>query len=407
MTSLSSRVALEVADIFRAHAQEYVRQHPISPEQGRVLRHLTACPTVALGGHIDSCSGCGFLRISYNSCRDRHCPKCQASRRAKWLHERLERLLPIPYFHVVFTLPEQRKPLILHNQQLLYSLLFDSASATITTLAKDPKRLGAQVGLSAILHTWGQNLLFHPHLHWVVTGGGLSLDGQRWIPGSGRYFLPVKVLAKLFRGKFLAGLKALYRAGKLSRIGSVAALQSTKVFQQLIDACYARSGVVYAKRPFGSAERVFRYLGRYSHRVALSNQRLVALTEGKVSFEWKDDADGHRRKVMTVSAEEFIRRFLLHVLPKGLVRIGHYGLLASINAKSKLEHCRELLGEKRKTPPLPPKTGVELVLEQFGFHPLVCPYCQSELIRRPVSSSEQSKQTQTVGSNPTNQANTS
>jgi hypothetical protein len=351
------------------------------------MQHLAACRTTALGGHVDACAGCGFTRISYNSCRDRHCPKCQAGKRAAWLETRLQRLLPIGYFHVVFTLPEQLQPLVLHNQRRLYQLLFQAASATLLTLSADPHRLGAQIGVTAILHTWGQQLRFHPHLHCVVTGGGLSLDGQRWVPGRRRYFLPVKVLGKLFRGKFLAALKTLYQQGHLTLTGSVTYLNDSQAFQQLLDALYGRKWVVYAKRPFGGPVQVFRYLGRYSHRVAIANSRLVSLDDKQVTFHWKDYADGHQTKLLSLSAEEFLRRFLLHVLPKGFVRIRHYGLLASINVASKLARCRQLLGEETQSMSPPAKTWIDRMLEWTGQDPLRCPQCQGLLERSALTKS--------------------
>jgi hypothetical protein len=387
MTASYTRTSLEVGDILRAHGDAYRAQHPVTPEQAQVLRRLAQCRTAALGGHVDACAGCGFTRISYNSCRDRHCPKCQASKRAAWLETRLERLLPIGYFHVVFTLPALLYPLVLHNQRLLYDLLFRAASATLLTLSADPQRLGAQVGVTAILHTWGQNLLFHPHLHCVVTGGGLSVDGERWVAGQRKYFLPVKVLGKLFRGKFLAGLKAAYRAGQLTLTGSVADLADPRAFQQLLEQLYGRNWIVYAKRPFGGAEQVFRYLGRYSHRVAIANSRLVSMDQNQVWFQWKDYADNHQSKVMCVSAEEFMRRFLLHVLPKGFVRIRHFGLLASVNVASKLQRCRELLGQGAKPAPPPHKSWIDRVLEWTGQDPMRCPHCQGLLERRPLAKS--------------------
>jgi hypothetical protein len=250
MCQLFRRPTFQLGDILRRHGPTYAERHPVSPEQAKVLRCLAACRTAALGGHLDACGACGFTRASYNSCRDRHCPKCQASKRAEWLETRLERLLPVLYFHVVFTIPDLLYPLMLHNQRRLYNLLFQAASATLLTLAADPRRLGAQIGITALLHTWGQNLLFHPHLHCVVTGGGLSADSQRWIAGKPRFFLPVKVLAKLFRGKFLAGLKAAYHAGQLNLEGSAAALADPKTFGRLLNTCYTRNWVVYAKPPF-------------------------------------------------------------------------------------------------------------------------------------------------------------
>src|SRR5215472_783620 len=375
---------LEVGDIVRAHAAAYRARHPVSPQQARILRRLAECRTAALGGHVDACAACGFTRISYNSCRDRHCPKCQASKRAAWLETRLERLLPVGYFHVVFTLPALLSPLVLHNQRLLYDLLFRAASATLLTLAADPQRLGAQVGITAILHTWGQNLLFHPHLHCVVTGGGLAADGHSWVAGRRRYLLPVKVLSKLFRGKFLAGLKKAYQAGQLTLTGSVRHLGDPRAFQHLLQQLYSQNWVVYAKRPFGGATQVFRYLGCYSHRVAIANSRLVSMEHDRVSFRWKDYADRHRTKVMTVSAEEFLRRVLLHVLPKGFVRIRHYGLLASVNVATKLQRCRQLLGQETPSDPQAPKCWIDRVWEWTGQDPRRCPRCHGFLERRPL-----------------------
>lgn len=378
------RPALEVADILRAHGDAYRDRHRVSPEQAQVMQRLAQCRTAALGGHRDACADCGFTRISYNSCRDRHCPKCQASKRAAWLETRLERLLPVGYFHVVFTLPDLLWPLMLHNQRPLYELLFRAAAATLLALAADPHRLGAQIGITAVLHTWGQNLRFHPHLHCVVTGGGLSLDGQRWVAGQRKFFLPVKVLGALFRGKFLAALKAAYQAGTLTLTGSVAHLGDSVAFQELLDRLYRRAWVVYAKRPFGGPEHVFRYLGRYSHRVAISNARLLALEGDQVAFQWKDYADAAKIKVMRLSAEEFLRRFLLHVLPKGFVRIRHYGLLASVNVRTKLERCRQLLGQPVEPRTPPRKSWVDRVLAWTGQDPLRCPHCQGALERQAI-----------------------
>ena len=344
MNAISSPPRLEMADILRAHAGAYRMRHPISPEQATVLRRLCACRTAALGGHVDACDACGTVRISYNSCRDRHCPKCQTTRQIEWVQSRLTRLLPTPYFHVVFTLPEQLQPLGLKNRRIVYDLLFRAASQTLLELAADPRRLGAQIGFTAVLHTWGQNLLFHPHLHCVVTGGGLSPDGERWVAGRADYFLPVRVLGQLFRGKFLAGLKAAYQGGQLTLTGSVESLGAPQEFRRLLGALYRQRWVVYAKPPFGGAEQVYRYLGRYTHRVAISNGRLVSLKQGRVTFHYKDYADGARRKEMILDADEFIRRFLLHVLPKGFVRIRHYGLLAARNVDGKLADCQRLLG---------------------------------------------------------------
>jgi hypothetical protein len=377
---------LEVADILRAHGDAYRERRPVSPEQAKAMRSITACRTAALGGHVDACAECGFHRISYNSCRDRHCPKCQATKRAAWLETRLERLLPVDHFHVVFTLPDQLQPLVLKNQRLLYNLLFRAASQTLLTLAADPKRLGAQPGITAVLHTWGQNLLFHPHLHCVVTGGGLSADGQRWVPARQGYLLPVKVLAKLFRGKFLAGVQQAYNRGELKLKGSIASLAHPRAFRNLLTTLYQRNWIVYAKAPFGGAEQVYRYLGRYTHGVAISNSRLLSHREGRVQFRYKDYADASQQKVMSLTVEEFIRRFLLHILPKGFVRIRHYGLLASRNVSTRLANCRGLLtGQVPPAADSPKKTWVERILEWFGLDVIHCPRCGGNLERESYS----------------------
>lgn len=377
------RPRLELADILRAHGQAYRQNHSVSTQQAKVMTRIEQCRTAALGGHVDACSNCDFTRIAYNSCRDRHCPKCQAARQAAWVETRLERLLPVPYFHVVFTLPHALNPVVLRNPTLLYDLLFHAASATLLTLATDPRRLGAQIGLTAILHTWGQNLLLHPHLHCVVTGGGLSRDGRRWVEGGRHFFLPVKVLAALFRGKFLAGLKQLYQTGQLKLTGSVMDLNDSGCFRRWLSELYAQRWVVYAKPPFGGPQQVFRYLGRYTHRVAISNSRLVSMTNDHVHFQWRDYAAGNTQKVMQLDAAEFVRRFLLHVLPKGFVRIRHYGLMASGNVSGKLARCRELLEGKNAVAvqviSKPDSAWLDGV-RQERTQPARCPRCQGELI---------------------------
>jgi Putative transposase/Transposase zinc-binding domain len=390
MIPFPTRPLLEVADVLRAHAEAYCARHPVSPLQAAVLRRLVACRTAALGGHVDACGRCGYTRVSYNSCRDRHCPKCQGVKRANWLESRLQRLLPVEHFHVVFTLPAALHPLVLHHPRRLYDLLFQAASQSVLTLAADRKRLGAQLGVTAILHTWGQNLLFHPHLHCVVTGGGLSPDGNRWIATRPGYLLPVKVLARLFRGKFLAGVKEAYHAGQLALGGSVAALAEPEAFRRWLDALYRKDWVVYAKPPFGGAKQVFRYLGRYSHRVAIANSRLLALEDGQVFFRWKDYADDQRTKVMRLTADEFIRRFLLHVLPKRFVRIRHYGLLAGRNVSTKLARCRQLLGVPDVEQPVE-RTWLDRLREWTGQDLNCCPRCQGPLTRQPLETTTTEK----------------
>ena len=386
MIAQPTRPLVEVADILRAHGETYAAGHAVSALQAAVLRRLAVCRTAALGGHRDACSRCGYTRVSYNSCRDRHCPKCQGVKRAQWLHKRLERLLPVEHFHVVFTLPAALNPLALYHPRRLYDLLFSAASQTLLTLAADRKRLGAHMGVTALLHTWGQNLLFHPHLHCVVTGGGLSPDGRRWIAARRGYLLPVKVLGRLFRGKFLAGVKEAYQAGQLTFGGSVATLADPQVFRRWLDALYRQDWVVYAKRPFGGVRQVFRYLGRYSHRVAIANSRLLTLADGQVSFHWKDYADDHRTKVMRLTADEFIRRFLLHVLPKRFVRIRHYGLLAGRNVATRLARCRQLLGAPKESSveSRVERTWLDRFREGTGQDLTHCPQCQGPLTRQPL-----------------------
>ena len=377
---------LEVADILRAHGAVYRATHPVSARQATVMHRLAQCRTAALGGHVDTCSQCGFVRISYNSCRDRHCPKCQASDRERWIQTRLERILPVEHFHVVFTLPDHLNPVVLRNQAALYNLLFAAASKTLQALAADPKRLGAQIGFTAILHTWGQNLLFHPHLHCVVTAGGLSDDGQRWIKTRPGYLFPVKVLGRLFRGTFLAGLQDLYQTGRLSLAGSTAPLADPRAFAALRDRLYRQDWVVYAKPPFAGTDHVFRYLGRYSHRVAIANSRLLSLQDGIVAFRYKDYRRPGRWDVLHLAAEEFIRRFLLHVLPTRFVRIRHYGLLAGRHIHGRLQQARRLLAQAAHEPQAPTSDAADAELPRIAVGHTDddrdrCPRCQSPLTR--------------------------
>jgi len=387
--------------VVRRYGDDYRRTHLPSAAQQRVLRNIAACRTAALGGHVDECEhGCGFARISYNSCRDRHCPKCQGPQRAEWVSRRLERLLPVPYFHVVFTVPDELNPLALRNKAVVYKILFEAASKTLIELARDPKRLGADIGVTAVLHTWGQNLLLHPHLHCVVTGGGLSSDGSRWITGRQRYLLPFKVLGKLFRGKFLALLERAYKDGQLKLAGSTAALADQVAWARLRDRLYRKRWVVYAKPPFGGAKQVFCYLGRYTHRVAISNHRIVDIADGEVSFTVKDYKDGARKKTITLEPVEFLRRFLLHVLPKGFVRIRHYGLYASRNVNTKLVAARRLLEPdppaetpQHAAPSGEPTSWWERFRDQTGIDVMVCLACGGRLVRRPALPNELSTAT--------------
>ncbi len=342
----------EVADVFRTHQGDFLARwnSVLSREQRRALKDLRDCRTAALGGHLQQCDRCGHRVISYNSCRNRHCPKCQATARAKWLAQRQTELLPVPYFHVVFTLPQELAHVALQNPKRIYTILFRAASETLLTIAADPKHLGASIGFLAVLHTWGQNLHLHPHLHCVVPGGGISADGSRWIACRKSFFLPVRVLSRLFRKKFLRSLKTLFRKGALHFSGDLHRLAEPAAFQALCQKAARNEWVVYAKPPFGGPERVLKYLARYTHRVAISNHRLESLENGRVSFAWKDYAHHQKTKTMTLEAVEFIRRFLLHVLPSGLVRVRQFGFLANRVRKQRLEQCRALLAARE--PPI-------------------------------------------------------
>jgi hypothetical protein len=366
----------------RAYGHDYRRAHRPSAAQDKVLRHLAACRTAALGGHVDECDARGHVRLSYNSCRDRHCPKCQGTERAAWLAQRLARLLPVPYFHVVFTLPHELNPLVLRNKRRVLPILFTAAAATLRQLAADPRHLGAEIGCTALLHTWGDNLLFHPHLHCVVTGGGLAPDGTHWIPARERFFLPVRVLGRLFRGKFLAALQRAWTQGELDLAGSTANLADPVAWSACRDGLYRKEWVVHAKPPFGGPEVVFRYLGRYTHRVAISNHRLLAVDNGRVRFTVRDHADHGRRKMLTLDAVEFLRRFLLHVLPPRLVRIRHYGLCAGRHVRGKLAVARRHLQPAAAPDPTPraaapPRDEPWWVRLQTltGIDVMACPAC--------------------------------
>ena len=340
----------ELAEIVRRYGPAYRSAvGAVLPlEHRRVLAAIEACRTARLGGHVDACDACGHTAISYNSCRNRHCPKCQASARSRWVEARRTELLPVPYFHVVFTLPAPLAELALQNKRLLYGLLLSAASRTLLTIAADPKHLGARIGLLAILHTWGQNLLHHPHLHCIVPGGGLSPDRRRWISCRPGFFLPVRVLSRLFRRLFLDGLAAAFRSGRLRFFGSLAPLANPAAMAAFVAPLARTDWVVYAKPPSVGPAHVLAYLGRYTHRVALSNSRILSLDDGAVAFRWKDYRHANRQRVMTLDATEFLRRFLLHVLPSGFSRIRHYGFLANRHRSRNLALCRALL-----TPPQP------------------------------------------------------
>jgi hypothetical protein len=347
---MSPRPPLEVADVFRQYAPLYLARHGVSPQQHRVLKDIQVCRTAALGGHVERCDRCGHQATSYNSCRNRHCPKCQGPARARWLNAREGELLPVPYFHVVFTLPGLLAPLALQNPVVVYNLLFQAVAATLLEVAANPRRMGARLGFLTVLHTWGQNLMHHPHIHCVVPAGGLSPDGASWVAGRAGFFLPVRVLSRVFRGKFISLLKAALGRGELEFHGSLKPLAAPAAMERLLDRSVASEWVVYAKPPFGGPEQVLKYLARYTHRVAISNSRLLRLEDGKVTFRWKDYAHGNRPGVMTLDATEFIRRFLLHVMPKSFVRIRYYGFMANRHRARNLQHCRHLLGRSQAPP---------------------------------------------------------
>ncbi len=344
---------LEVADVFRSCQDDYFRAYPTSGQQRRVFRALCACRTAALGGHLKRCDQCSHEEISYNSCRDRHCPKCQGGARAQWLDARARELLPVPYFHVVFTLPKALAPLALQNPRTLYSILFRAASETLLTLAADEHHLGARIGVLALLHTWGQKLDLHPHLHCVVSGGGIAEDQSRWIPSRPRFLFPVSVLSRLFRNKFRHYLRAAYRQNELSFHGVLQPLSLPRQFHCWLQNLTGSEWVVYCKPPFAGAERVLKYLARYTHRVAISNSQLLSLHQGKVSFRYKDYRHPQRPRTLTLETIEFTRRFLLHALPKGFMRIRHYRFLANRHRKTKLALCRGLLGSDDSPTELP------------------------------------------------------
>jgi hypothetical protein len=336
---------VEVADVFRRHGNAYRRAHDahLGRVERRVMSAIELCRTAALGGHTEACVDCGLVRCAYNSCRNRHCPKCQGQARAAWLAARQAELLPVPYFHVVFTLPAPVAEIAFQNKERIYAILFRTAAETLRTIAADPRHLGAEIGLVAVLHTWGQNLHHHPHVHCVVPGGGPSPDGTRWIGCRPGFFLPVRVLSRVFRRLFLGELHAAFKAGNLGFFGDLANLAQPATFIRKLRELRRVEWVIYAKPPFGGPEQVLAYLGRYTHRVAIANSRLVSVTDTGVAFQWKDYRHLGKSKIMTLSADEFIRRFLLHALPDGFHRIRHYGFLANGHRATKLALCRKLL----------------------------------------------------------------
>jgi hypothetical protein len=371
-----TRPRVEVADIFGLHGDVYQQTHPLSGGQRRVMRDIVACRTAALGGQLTQCDHCRAQVLRYRSCHNRHCPKCQTLATVRWVEARVQELLPVPYFHCVFTLPHALNPLAQGNPRFLYGLLFETAAATLQTFGRDPQWLGGDLGISMVLHTWSQTLDYHLHVHCVVTGGALAPGSTRWIPTKRCDFLfPVKALAKVFRGKYLSALHSAYAAGRFQCAGGTAPLVDAQAFQHFLAPLWQQPWVVYAKPPFASAQQVVSYLGRYTHRVALSNDRLVALRDGHVRFRWRDRQRGNRPKVMTLTADEFIRRFLLHVLPPGFTRLRHYGVLGNRCRASKLVACRQLLAQC-VPPPGPPESAAQMMRRLPGIDIERCPQCR-------------------------------
>jgi Putative transposase/Transposase zinc-binding domain len=340
------RPPLEVADLIRTAGDAFIERSRkwITWKHVKVLLAIARCRTAALGGHVDECTRCGHRAISYNSCRNRHCPKCQAGARERWLEKRRRELLPTPYVHVVFTLPRELAPLALQNKEVVYDLLFRTTAETLLEVARDPKHLGAEIGFFSVLHTWSQKLELHPHVHCVVPAGGLSADRTRWIKLRYDFFLPVKVLGRVFRGKFVAALQRAFRDGRLSFHGNLKLLAQPKTFAAWRRLLFRKDWVVYSKRPFGGPQHVLRYLGRYTHRVAISNHRLISFADGVVTFRWRDSAHNNEQKPLPLSVDEFLRRFLLHLLPEGFVRIRNFGFLANRKRATALPLCFQLLG---------------------------------------------------------------
>ena len=370
------RPVLEVADIFRRHGEAFraAQRSHLSSDQRRVMAAIEACRTAALGGHVERCDDCGNTRVAYNSCRNRHCPKCQSLARAQWLSDRQAELLPVPYFHVVFTMPAPIAAIALQNKAAVYDILFKAAAETVRVIGGDPKHLGAETGMIAILHTWGQTLTHHPHIHCIIPGGGLGPDGH-WAACRPGFFLPVHVLSRLFRRLFLERLQAAYKTGHLVFFGNLAHLGERSAFAQYLAPAKRIAWVVYAKPPFGGASQVLDYLGRYAHRVAIGNSRLVDCEGGIVRFRWKDYRAHGKPKVMSLQADEFIRRFLLHVLPSGFRRIRHFGFMANIHRTSKLIQIRAALDTPEPSPKMQRAGFREIFAQLTGRCLDVCPCC--------------------------------
>ena len=361
-----------MADIIRATGELFIEQnrHWLCWKHVKVLRAIERCRTAALGGHLDECTRCGHRAISYNSCRNRHCPKCQTAARDRWIAARQKELLPTRYLHVVFTLPGRLSPLVLQNKKIIYDLLFRTSAETLLEVARNPEHLGAEIGFFSVLHTWSQKLTAHPHVHCVVPAGGLSPDHTRWIRSRDNYFLPKEVLAELFRGKFVDALKDAFQNGQLRFHGDLKLLAQPEIFAAWLRPLHRQDWVVYLKRPFGGPAYVVQYLGRYTHRVAISNHRLVSFKDGQVTFRWRDSAHHNEQKLMTLSVDEFLRRFLLHILPKGFVRIRNFGFLANRRRSTLLPLCFQLLGTTPQPPAEEHSSSTEDAAELYR-----CPHC--------------------------------
>jgi len=362
---------IEVQDVFSQYGAGFLRGHGLNPVQVKAFRDILNCRTAALGCHADVCDKCGHQEISYNSCRNRHCPKCQTIAKEQWIDKQSQNLLDIPYFHVVFTLPDALNPIIYQNQDIMYDLFFKTAAGTLMELSDDPKYLGATPGITAVLHTWGQNLLYHPHIHFIVTGGGLSSLNE-WINSREKFFIPVKVLSTKFRGKFLA----YFKAANLSFYNDVVDLDNPAAFSSFVSALYDKDWVTYCKPPFENPSKVISYLGRYTHRVAISNNRILHCDSGLVTFSWRDYKDSNKVKEMTVTAEEFIRRFMMHILPSGLRKIRHYGILTARDKSKRIALCQSLINPSGCFKPSSElRSAIEILQDIFGIDFNICPNC--------------------------------
>jgi hypothetical protein len=375
------RPDLEVADIFRRHGPAYrlARDGHLGRVERRIMAAVELCRTAALGGHVEACEACAYSRVAYNSCRNRHCPKCQGAAREHWLAARQADLLPVPYFHVVFTVPAEIAAIAFQNKAAVYTILFEAVAETLKTIAADPMHLGGEIGCIAILHTWGQTLTHHPHIHCLVPGGALCANGQRWIACQPCFFLPVHVLSRLFRRLFLERLQAAHAAGRLGFFGALDGLSDAQTFVDTLRPLHRKPWVVYAKPPFGSPEQVLAYLSRYTHRVAIANSRLVSLDETSGTFRWRDYCHGNAPKLMARDPDEFIRRFLLHGLPDGFHRIRHYGFLANGCRRARLAIIRKLLVEANPAPLGARRESIQPLRQFPRLDPTVCPCCGGAL----------------------------